>query len=155
MCGRFTLPLSVEPLLCEQKVAQRLLERTMELFGGWGYHHTCLFTFSHSPNHAVLYQKFDFSPRFLPPVMLKQLAAKAPQHRYALFCDRSTDQKQGALAGCRETAGAIYEGLDISREILAVDSQRLGDTILSLDGSNVSAFGVCHVGPKTEQASTV
>ena len=29
-------PLSVEPLLWEQKVAQRLLEHTMELFEGWG-----------------------------------------------------------------------------------------------------------------------
>jgi hypothetical protein len=47
----------------------------------------------------------------------------------------------------------IYEGLDVSREIRAVDSQGLGDTIFLLDGSKVTAFGVCHVGSKTEAGS--
>ena len=134
-------PLSVEPRLWEQKVAQRLLEPTMELFERWGCRHAGLFTFSHSPKHAALYQKFDFWSRFLTPVMSKQVATKTSQHRHARFSELSTDQKQEALAGCRETTGAIYEGLDVSREILAVDSQRLGDTILLLDGSKVSAFG--------------
>jgi len=146
-------PLSVEPRLWEQKVAQRLLESTMELFERWGCRHTGLFTFSHSPKHAALYQKFDFWSRFLTPVMSKQVAAKTPRHRYVLFSGLPTNQKQEAQAGCRETSDSIYQGLDVSREILAVDSQRLGDTILLLEGSKVSAFGVCHVGPKTEAGS--
>jgi len=146
-------PLSVDPPLWEKKLAQRLLEPTMELFERWGCRHTGLFTFSHSPKHAALYQKFDFWSRFLTPVMSKQIASKAPQRRYARFSDLSTDQKQEALAGCREATGAIYEGLDVSREILAVDSQRLGDTILLLDGSRISGFGVCHAGAKTEAGS--
>jgi len=146
-------PLSVEPRLWEQKVAQQLLGPTMELFERWGCRHTGLFTFSHSPKHAALYQKFDFWSRFLTPVMSKQVTPSTAQHRDARFSELSADQKQEALAGCREATGAIYEGLDVSREILAVDSQRLGDTILLLDGSKVSAFGVCHVGPKTEAGS--
>jgi hypothetical protein len=33
--------------------------------------------------------------------------------------------------------------------------KRLGDTTSLLDGSKLSAFGVCHVGPKTEAVSGV
>ena len=143
-------PLSVEPRLWEQKVAQRLLEPTMELFEKWGCRHSGLFTFSHSPKHAALYQKFDFWSRFLTPVMSKQAAPSTAQHRYTRFSEMPAAQKEQALAECRETTGAIYEGLDVSREILAVDAQGLGDTILLLDGSKVSAFAVCHVGAKTE-----
>ena len=143
-------PLSVEPRLWEQKVAQRLLERTMELFNSWGCRHTGLFTFSHSPKHAALYQKFGFWSRFLTPVMSKQVAASTAQQWYTRFSELSAAQKEELLAACRETTGEVYEGLDVSREVLAVDAQRLGDTILLLDGSKVSAFGVCHIGPKTE-----
>ena len=41
----------------------------------------------------------------------------------------------------------------MTREIRAVDTQRLGDTILLRDDSKVTAFAVCHVGPKTEAGS--
>jgi GNAT superfamily N-acetyltransferase len=146
-------PLSVEPRLWDQAVAQRLLEATMELFEKWGCRHTGLFTFSHSPKHAALYQKFDYWARFLTAVMSKQLAPSTSQFNYARFSELPVAQKEEALAACRETTGGIYEGLDVSREIRAVDSHRLGDTILLLDGSKLSAFGVCHVGPKTEAGS--
>jgi len=148
-------PLSVEPRLWEQKVAQRLLEPTMELFKKWGCRHTGLFTFSHSPKHAGLYQKFDYWSRFLTPVMSKQVAQNTPRQRYSRFSELSEDQKRQTLSGCRKLTDAIYDGLDVSREILAVNTQRLGDTILLLDGSQLSAFGVCHVGPKTEAGSNV
>jgi GNAT superfamily N-acetyltransferase len=146
-------PLSVEPRLWDQGVAQRLLEPTMELFEKWGCRNTGLFTFSHSPKHIALYQKSGFWARFLTPVMSKQVAPSTNQHGYARFSELPATQKEEVLAGCRETTGAIYEGLDVSREIRAVDSQRLGDTILLLDGSKVTAFGVCHVGAKTEAGS--
>ncbi len=148
-------PLSVEPRLWEQKVAQRLLEPTMELFKKWGCRHTGLFTFSHSPKHAGLYQKFDFWPRFLTPVMSKEIPKGTPERSYARFSELPADQKPQALIACRETTSAIYEGLDVSREISAVDAQDLGETILLLDGSRVSAFAVCHTGPRTEAGSDV
>jgi len=146
-------PLSVEPRLWEHKVAQRLLEPTMELFEKWGCRDRGLFTFSNSPKHIALYQKFDFWARMLTPVMSKQVSPSTSQPGCIRFSELPAAQKEGALAGCRETTGAIYEGLDVSREIRAVDAQRLGDTILLIDGSRISAFGVCHVGPKTEAGS--
>jgi GNAT superfamily N-acetyltransferase len=146
-------PLSVEPRLWDQGVAQHLLEPTMELFEKWGCRHTGLFTFSHSPKHIALYQKFDFWAQLLTPVMSKQVAPSPSQHDYKRFSELLAAQKEEALAGCRETTDRIYDGLDVSREIRAVDAQHLGDTILLLDGSKVAAFAVCHVGPKTEAGS--
>jgi hypothetical protein len=125
----------------------------VSLFEKWGCRHTGLFTFSHSPKHAALYQKFDFWSRFLTPVMSRQVAASTSAQTYARFSELPPSQKEGVLAECREATGAIFDGLDVSREIRAVDGQRLGDTILLLDGSRVSAFAVCHVGPKTEAGS--
>jgi hypothetical protein len=48
---------------------------------------------------------------------------------------------------------SIFEGLDVSREIIAVDAQQLGETILLFEGSIISAFAVCHTGAGTEAGS--
>jgi hypothetical protein len=141
-------PLTVEPKLWEQKVAQRLLEPTMEMFKRWGCRHTGLFTFAHSPKHLALYQKFGYWARFLTPVMSKQPISNGGSYTY--FSKIPVDEKQAVLSACCETTAKIYDGLDVSREIRAVDTQRLGDTILLDDGSKIAAFAVCHVGPKTE-----
>lgn len=85
--------------------------------------------------------------------MSKQVAPSANHPGYTRFSELPATQKEEVLAGCRATTGVIYEGLDVSREIRAVDYQGLGDTILLLDGSKVTAFGVCHVGSKTEAGS--
>jgi hypothetical protein len=85
--------------------------------------------------------------------MSKQVASTTNQRDYTLFSELPPMQKEEVLAGCRETTGAIYEGLDVSLEIRAVEAQRLGDTVLLFDGSKVIAFAVCHVGAKTEAGS--
>lgn len=147
-------PLSVEPWLWGRKVAQQLLEPTMDLFAKWGCRHAGLFTFSHSPKHAALYQKFGFWPRFLTPVMSKPVtAAPLDGDEYVRYSRLSPAQKAEVLEDCRNLTDQIYAGLDVSREIHAVDVQNLGDTILLLDGSKVVAFAVCHAGPKTEAGS--
>ena len=50
----------------------------------------------------------------------------------------------------RALAGSIFEGLDVTREVLAVAEQRLGETLLVRDGAGLASFAVCHVGPGTE-----
>jgi GNAT superfamily N-acetyltransferase len=146
-------PLSVEPRFWEHKIAQRLLEPTMDIFAKWGCRHTGLFTFSHSPKHAALYQKFGFWPRFLTPVMSQQVGSAASAVEYTTYSRLGGDQKNEVLAGCRDLTNRIYDGLDVTREIRVVDEQHLGDTILLADHSEIVAFAVCHVGPKTEAGS--
>jgi len=143
-------PLSVDVPLWDQKVAQKLLAPTVELFLKWGCTHSGLFTFSQSAKHAALYQKFDFWPRFLTPVMSKPVTQPPALPGYVRFSDLGPERKREALAACRETTGKIYDGLDVSLETLSVDKQQLGDTILILDNSKVTAFAVCHVGKGSE-----
>jgi hypothetical protein len=50
---------------------------------------------------------------------------------------------------------AIYEGLDVGREIRAVAEQKLGDTILLWTGSRLTGLAVCHSGAETEAGSGV
>ena len=146
-------PLSVHPRLWNQGVAQQLLQATMEFFARSDSGHTGLYTFSHSPKHAALYQKFDYWPQYLTPVMSKAVGPGLNQNRATLFSELGPAQKQEALAQCRKLTDAIFEGLDVSREIIAVGAQQLGETILLFEGSIISAFAVCHTGAGTEAGS--
>jgi len=146
-------PLTVDPALWNKGAAQVLLKRTMELFERWDCRHTGLFTFSNSPKHAALYQKFDYWPQYLTPVMSKDVNSGATSHTWLAVSELRPVQKEQVLADCRDLTGSIHEGLDLTREIRAVDKQRLGDTLLMLDGSTVTAFAVCHAGPGTEAGS--
>jgi hypothetical protein len=59
----------------------------------------------------------------------------------------------GAMTAIGELTGAIFPGLDLSREIEAVRAQRLGDTVLIDDGAGLQGVAVCHVGAGTEAGS--
>jgi predicted N-acetyltransferase YhbS len=143
-------PLTVEPRFWDQGIARQLLHPTVERFAEWKCSSAGLFTFGESAKHVSLYQRFGFWPRFLTPIMFKNLAGAARGGDFVHFSSLPAPEKTAMLAACRETTGLIYEGLDVSREILAVDAQRLGDTLLRCDGSRVSAFAVCHLGAGSE-----
>ena len=142
-------PLSVRPELWDQGVASRLMEATVTLFEQWDTAHAGLFTFAHSPRHLGLYQKFGFWPRFLTPVM-----AKAPRpgqsSRAVRYTELPVAERARALDACRELTATAYEGLDLEREIRAVEDQGLGEVLLLEDLSGLSGMAVCHLGPGTE-----
>ena len=153
-------PLTVEPEYWNRGVAQILLAPTMEIFERWGVRHRGLYTFSHSPKHMVLYQKFGFWPRDLVAVMAKETppapnAHPAPDYRIERLSDAESDELDLAevTEACRELTNTIFEGLDLEREIRSVDRQKLGDTILVSDDSKLVAFAICHSGPGTEAGS--
>lgn len=146
-------PLSVEPALWNRKVAQRLLEPTMDLFARWGTRHVGLFTFAQSAKHVRLYQKFGFWPRFLTPIMACTARARAIPPDISKFSEIPRDNRQEALARCRELCEAVYEGLDLGREIIAIEAQGLGDTLMLGDGSRLDALALCHVGAGSEAGS--
>ena len=74
--------------------------------------HACLFTFAQSQKHIGLYQRFGFYPRFLTAIMSKPVGANRA---------RTPANEQAAIVdACRELTEAIYEGLDVGREIRAV-----------------------------------
>jgi predicted N-acetyltransferase YhbS len=143
-------PLTIEPRLWDKGIAQRLLEPTMRLFEEWQCSNTGLFTFGHSTKHVSLYQKFGFWARFLTSIMSKGVMRAQSVEDCVLFSRLRPAEKIEALAGCREATGLIYDGLDVTREITAVDEQKLGDTVIRFEDSKVSALAVCHLGPSTE-----
>lgn len=150
-------PLTVEPEYWNRGVAQKLLAPTMEIFRRWGCRHLGLYTFAQSPKHVALYQKFGFWPRDLVAVMAKEIPSNpkvAGSHTARLSETKNEDRLQ-LLAACREVTGAIFDGLDVEREIRSVADQRLGDTILVWDGAQLAALAVCHSGPGSEAGSGV
>jgi GNAT superfamily N-acetyltransferase len=151
-------PLTVLPSWWDQGVARALLGGTMAVFDEWGVTHRGLFTFGHSPKHISLYQSYGFLPRFLTPILEKPVSSLAEgwATEPADLIARKTrtfsslaDPEQGLVEAAQVT-GSIFEGLDVRREISAVNVQNLGDTVMVYQESNLMAFAVCHVGPHTE-----
>jgi GNAT superfamily N-acetyltransferase len=143
-------PLSVRPELWDQGVASRLMQATVALFDRWGTAHAGLFTFAHSPKHHGLYQKFGFWPRFLTPVMTKAPIAPRRSPQPIRYTALPPAERIRAVDACRELTATAYEGLDLEREIRAVESQGLGEVLLLDDTSGLAGMAVCHLGAGTE-----
>jgi len=143
-------PLSVRPELWDQGVASRLMQATVALFDRWDTAHAGLFTFAHSPKHHGLYQKFGFWPRFLTPVMAKAPIAPRPSPQPIRYTALPPAERARAVDACRELTATAYEGLDLEREIRAVESQGLGEVLLLDDSSGLAGMAVCHLGAGTE-----
>jgi predicted N-acetyltransferase YhbS len=146
-------PLTVRPDLWDKGIARRLLRQTMERFAAWDCHQLGLFTFPHSPKHLALYQRFGFWPQSLTALMAKSVGAAPASARWIGLTDMSASERQRTVEICRELTDAISPGLDVRREIEAVSLQRLGDSVLVHDASELAAFAVCHVGAGTEAGS--
>jgi N-acetylglutamate synthase-like GNAT family acetyltransferase len=146
-------PLTVRPDLWDRGVASRLMEPIMACFERWGTKHAGLFTFPHSRKHVGLYQKFGFWPRFLTAVMSKQVATTQRASGWTKFSDIPQNDRDPMLAACRELTSSIYDGLDVTLEVRSVDDQRLGDTVLLLDGTRLAGLAICHCGAGTEAGS--
>lgn len=147
-------PLTVRVDLWDRGIASRLMQPVMELFDRWQVRHAGLFTFPESPKHVALYNKFGFWPQQLNPVLTKGLAGISGAATYETFSTAQNKRSaEEVLRSCREVADTVYQGLDLTREILATDSQGLGDTVLIYDQEGLAGFAVCHCGGGTEAGS--
>ena len=120
----------------------------MDLFAKWDVREAGLFTFAHSPKHIALYQKFGFWPRFLTAIMSK--SAESRKVSLVKFSTLSEPDKNQAIGACRKLTDSIYEGLDVTSEIRAVENQSLGETVLLWGADSLDAFAICHCGEATE-----
>lgn len=156
--GSFGLfgPLIVHPELWNRGVGKRLIEAAIDCFSKWNIEQAGLFTFSNSPKHLSLYQKFGFYPRFLTALMSKKLAGvRADNFKGSKYSALKEDDRTRCLKACRELTGEIYAGLDLSKEIQLVDLKKLGDTILLWEESNLEGFAICHCGENTEAGKDI
>ena len=146
-------PLSVHPDFWRRGIAQRLLEAALEVFACWETQHIGLFTFAHSSQHLLLYQKFGFWPRFLTPIMAKPVGPVSVDDSWSVYSALSEAEQRGCLTDCRELTDAWCSGLNLSLEINATAQHQFGDTVLLRDGNELIGFAVCHCGAETEAGS--
>ena len=146
----FLGPVTVHPDVHESGIGRMLLARTMTQFDDWQTRHGGLFTFAHSAKHVALYQKYGFYPRFLTAIMSKPIRSRQMPAGSLRFSELNDGERQQALRSSRELTDAIYAGFDLSEEIRAIDSQRLGDTVLVEGADGIAAFAACHYGPNSE-----
>lgn len=146
-------PLTIHPDHWDRGAAKLLMEPIMECFAKWNIKHAGLFTFAQSAKHINLYQKFGFWPRFLTPIMSKLVERGNGQLQWSKFSEVSEREQESTLLTCRQLTDEIYEGLDITGEILSVSEQRLGDTVLLWKNEKLVGLAVCHCGPGTEAGS--
>ena len=140
-------PLTIRPDLWNRGVGTHLMEPIMECFARWGTEHAGLFTFAHSPGHIHLYEKFGFWAGHLTAVMSKPVAEKGPPAwQWARFSELPEGDRAAILDACRELTESVYEGLDLEREIRAVEAQGLGDTVLVWEDARLGGLAVCHWG---------
>jgi GNAT superfamily N-acetyltransferase len=146
-------PLTVHPDFWDQGVGQQLLPPALALFEAWGCRHTGLYTYSCSPKHLALYQKFGFWPRWLTAIMSQEVRPVAPEGEISLYSQAPASQRPGLLAATAGLTDAIYAGLDVGREIEAIQHQRLGDTLLLWDDPGLVACAAVHCGAGSEAGS--
>ena len=151
-------PLTIHPDYWDAGIGQLLLEPVMDCFASWGTTLAGLCTFPQSAKHIALYRKFDFWPRFLTALMSKAVTPSPDDFpaRWSRFADVPEEQREGTLAACRELTGSIYEGLDVQREMRAIDAHGWGDTVLlwdAEDDARLVGLALCYCGPGTEASS--
>jgi len=147
-------PLTIRPDLWNRGVGTHLMEPIMECFARWGTEHAGLFTFAHSPGHIHLYEKFGFWAGHLTAVMSKPVAEKSPPAwRWARFSELPEGDRAAILDACHELTDTVYEGLDLEREIRAVEAQGLGDSVLLWEDARLVGLAVCNWGGGTEAGS--
>jgi GNAT superfamily N-acetyltransferase len=146
-------PLSVRPELWDRGIASRLMAPVLDCFETWGTRLAGLFTFANSPKHLALYQKFGFWPRFLTAIMSKTVRCPDRVPRWSSYSGVPDADREGVLSECRMLTGAVYDGLDLQREIEAVAAHALGDSILVWDEGMLAGLAVCHHGIGTEGGS--
>ena len=149
-------PLTIHPDYWDRGVGKRLIEPVIDLFSRWGVRQAGLYTFAQSQKHVALYQKFGFWPRFLTAIMSLQVDTVAGAAReLKTHSELSPGAREEALESCRKLTNQIYEGLDVSREVLAVANQNLGDTVLVWENSRLVGLAVCHCGEGSEAGPDV
>lgn len=142
-------PLSVRPDLWDGGIGSRLLEPVLEAFARWDVRQAGLFTFASSPKHLGLYQKHGFWPGTLTAVTAKATSPRRTRS-FTLFSAAGPGRRGRVLDEIRGLTNEVFDGLDLEREIVAVTSLALGDSILVHHEGALEGIAVCHAGAGSE-----
>ena len=147
-------PLTVHPRFWDHGIGSRLLRPVLEAFERWDVRQAGLFTFAASSKHLGLYQKHGFWPGHLTVVTAKttDLQARSPY----TVASREMDGAHGVvLDEIRSLTDRVFNGLDLGQEIVSVNAQRIGDTVLVRRERTLEGMAVCHCGAGSEAGSDI
>jgi predicted N-acetyltransferase YhbS len=148
----FLGPLTVHPDLWDRGIGSLLLSPVLEAFERWDVRQAGLFTFADSPKHLGLYQKHGFWPGSLTVVAAKETGAIAASS-HALASDELEEGHGTVIDEACALTDEVFGGLDLGREIAAVNEYGLGDTVLLRDDRTLEGMAVCHCGAGSEAGS--
>ena len=148
----FLGPLSVDPGHWDRGIGGRLLQPVLGAFASWNVRQAGLFTFADSPKHLGLYQRHGFWPGSLTVVTAKEVGPTGTRP-HALFSNGPKDRHDPVLDEIRGLTDEIFDGLDIGSEIVAVNEQGIGDTVLLHSDRTLEGMAVCHCGAGSEAGS--
>lgn len=150
--GSFGLlgPVMVDPARWSQGVGHALAPALVEAIGA---RTIGLFTHPQSPSHIRLYEGVGFRLGAVRAYMAKPAAPGDPTVDLGLFSALPPGGRDAVLAECRALCEAAFPGFDMTREILCVESLKLGDTILLRRPGGLAGFAVCHAGKGSEIGS--
>lgn len=146
-------PLSTHPAVWDKHFASSLMEAYMDMTSKWDCSAQMGFTFPNSIKHIHIYRRYGYWPRFLSAIV--SATPRPLTTNVGRFARLSAAEQRSALRDCRDITDAIWDGLDVTTEILAIEEQGIGDTVLLLDGDRVDAFACCHWGPNSEAETGV
>lgn len=160
-------PLVVLPEYWGSGLAQVLIAKANQFFVDKNINLAGLYTFSNSPKHLALYQKFGYWPKQLTVLMSKevsqQISPDISEHSEAettatrqstLFSQLDRAGQKAHLESARLLCDTIYPGLDLSVEIEALASCKVGETIFIKNEHKATVgFAVCHYGHGSEATS--
>jgi len=147
-------PLSVEPSRQGRGLARALVAEALRMLEGPPVTFRGLFASAQSPAQVGLFQRFGYWPASLAAVMSKEVApgAEAPAGS-GLLSLLSGDAQAEALSECRSLTDGVFDGLDVTGEILSLGEAGTGETVLLREGSALAGLAVCHAGAGSEAGS--
>ena len=148
-------PITVDPAHWGQGVARRLSAGILDIAAARKPRLISLFTHPASTMHLRLYESFGFEPMFLTPILSKAAGPPTLRPEMRLLSALPQSEQVGALEQSRALTHASFPGLDLQREIRAIETQRLGETILLEDAEGLAGLALCHIGPGTEAGEGV
>jgi len=150
-------PIFVHPDQSGRGIARLLVQKMVGLADTRATKLAALFTFPESATHLRLYESFGFTSQALTPVMSKAPDASrggtGALGAGTLFSTLAPAERAAALRQCGRITDAILPGLNLAREIEAVASMKLGDTILLGGADGIRGLAICHFGAGSEGGS--
>ncbi|MFA6209997.1 MAG: GNAT family N-acetyltransferase [Candidatus Obscuribacterales bacterium] len=148
-------PLVVLPEYWGSGLAQTLIKKADQFFEEKQVELAGLYTFSNSPKHLALYQKFGYWPKQLTALMSAVVSTQdaTAERQSTRFSQLDAAAQSSSLAAAKQLCNGIYKGLDLSSEIKALATCKIGDTIFIEKDGGIVGFAVCHYGHGSEATS--